>query len=325
MSAAIKLANNRIRFDGDLIVDEGQLGIGTTIGGTVTSIDLATFGRYFASYFINAGTITSSTLTLPPISSAGVSIGWRARIYYVFASTSTVGVGGSQTVIINDSTSTLVYTLNSSIFRGPVSVGAGTLIPFTVTAIGPGVNNWLIEVETPNYGQNGNLNNYSTNGGVLLKPFAQLGKLVTVGANTTNINVLFSAPVPIAFNTAPAIVPSLTFFRDVNILNMTATTVNFVRSGSFFLDLRVDLTAAGGATTINCQFAVRLNGTTILPHFCINTTNVLSVNAREYVLRCYFTANVGDFIEILGGRSATTGGTLIVNNTTNYLIYCLGT
>lgn len=329
MSAVARVANNRIRLDGDLVANSGQLGIHGNITGTITPFNVVPSGsvaQYFSSYFITAGTNTSVTLQLPPISSTGVSLGWKARFYYIFTATAAVGGAGSQTLVINDSSATLVYTLSSSGYRGTASTG-NTLIPFTVTAIGPGVNNWFIEVESATYGQVGYVNGYSsTNNGVLLRPFGQIGKFITVGANTTNINVLFTTPATISFSTAPITVASIIVFRDGNLYTSTATRVTFVRAGSFCLEVYVALTLAGGATSTNCQFAARLNGTTTLPGYCVNTTNNLATNnIFLYTYRTYFTANPTDFVEILGGKSATSGGTTTVNASTYYVIYCLGT
>lgn len=45
MSAVIKLSSDRIQINDDVIVNAGQLGVETTIGGTITNIDLASLGR----------------------------------------------------------------------------------------------------------------------------------------------------------------------------------------------------------------------------------------------------------------------------------------
>jgi hypothetical protein len=327
MSAIERVPNNRIRIDGDLIANTGQLGIHGNITGTITPFNVVPAGsvtQYFSSYFITV-TGTAVILQLPPISTAGVNLGWKARFYYVCLPVAGVGGGGSQTLTINNSSATLVYTLNSSVYKG-TSASGNTLIPFTVTAIGPGINNWLVEVESATYSQVGFLNNYNaSNGGSTLRPFGQLGKFITRSAGTSNINVLFSTPVVITFSTAPIIVASIIFFRDGNLYTSTATRVTFARSGSFLLEVYVTVASAGGGTNANCQFAARLNNITILPGYCIDTTTVLGGTSFNYMYRAYFNANTGDFVEILGGKSATSLGTTTVSSSTFYTINCLGT
>jgi len=329
MSVTQRLLNSRIRIDGDLAPNSGQLGVHGNITGSISPFNVVPSGsvtRYFSSYFVNAGTAPSVALQLPPIGT-GVSIGWKARFYYVFTSTSLVGGAGSQVLDISNSSGTIIYTLNSSVFRGTAFGSLNTLIPFTVTAIGPGINNWLFEVEAPSYAQPGYFTTYSSsNNDLQASPFGQLGKITTRSDGTSNINVLFSSPVIISFSTLPTLVTNDIYFRDGNFYSITSTRVTFNRTGSYFIEFLIALTLAGGATNTNCQFAARLNGTTTLPAHCINTTNTItSNNLFLYSFKCYFSASATNFIELLGGRSATTGGTVTLNSNTIYTIYCLGT
>lgn len=317
-----RLASSRINFNGNINVNSGRLGINTIVTSS-SSFNLlpgTDASRYFSLYDIEfTSSVIGYLITLPPISSTGVSFGWKARIFAKVPILAT-GIGSSQTINILSSSSTNLYIFNC-ITNGGASSTTNTAITFTVTAIGPGTGDWLIEAEEAYFTEPTATIIYNPNSSnsLQLRQFPSISKLYFISNNTTNVNVLFSAAVPIVFTSV--VTPRNSYDLQYYSFMSANSVITFIAAGSYYFELSVRLTSAGGATTTNCQFQARINGTTNVAAFSIRQT---TFSSAEYLLRGFVTVNAGDFIQIFGGRTATTGGTLTVNGSTVLNINCCG-
>lgn len=319
-------APSRITYTGDINVNNGQLGLLTVVGAPVTPFNVApaaNVSQYFSGYDITFTASTAAYNIVLPVIGTGVQIGWKARFLITVPISSLTGVTGDSLQVLNiiNSSAVNVYTFNFMVYNGSSTVTPNR-VSVLVTAIGPGVNNWAIELDEPFVSQNGSALTYrGTNNSLQLKQLPIMTKIGLRIGTGVNINVLFASAVPLSFSTL--FNGGINTCRDIQYYTFTSpsTQISFVVSGSYYVECAISLAAAGGATTTNCQFAVRRNGTTTFPAFCITQT---SFGSYLYFIRSFITVSAGDFIEIIGGRSATTGGTL-TTSTLLLTIICFGT
>jgi len=308
-------ASSRITYTGDINTNNGQLGLHANVSAS-SSYTIAS--PYYTSYNIVFTSATNnSTIVLPAINTTtGVRMGWKSR-FLVTIPMSSIQAGSSQTLTIQNVSFTTIYIINcmaNSSFSTPSRVS------FVITALGPGISNYYIEYDTPSPTRTAMIDSHLTsNSGVQTKLFPTITKLYLSGAGTPNINVLSSTPVAIVFNTFSSI---LQYDVSIYTFSSPSTRITFVRSGSYYVSLDVNLSAAGGATVSNCVFAIRKNGgITTTSNYC--TTNS-SIGSFQYVLKGFITVAANDYIEITGGRTSTTIGTLTVNNSSVLNIICFG-
>jgi hypothetical protein len=140
-----------------------------------------------------------------------------------------------------------------------------------------------------------------------------------MSAATTNVNVLFAVAVPIVFTSV--VVPRNSYDLQYYTFISTNSVVTFNAAGTYYIEFNVALTAAGGATTTNCQFQIRVNGTTNVPMFSVAQT---AFPSYSYIVRAFVTVAAGNFIQIFGGRTAISVGTLTVGATSVLNINCCG-
>lgn len=322
-----RVASNRIRVNGDLSAGSGQLGLYASISGATTSLNLLApsggITRYFSSYeLVFSGATATYSITLPPINTANVAFGWKARIFARVPILATIGVGTSQQLNIVSSSGTTLYTFNCITANGSLSV-TDTGITFSITAIGPGIDDWLIEAEEPYLSETTStlIYNNGTSNSLQMRQYPSISKLYLLSNGTTNINVLIGLlTAPIVFTTN-LITPPNSYDLQYYTFSNPSSVITFNAAGTYYIELNISLTAAGGSTTANAQFRIFVNGVTSVPAFSVTQGGFSSF---LYILRAFVTVAAGDFIQIFGGRTAITVGTLTVNSNTILNINCCG-
>lgn len=301
-----KKALTSIKYSGDVTV-KGQLGkliIYRNINQRTFTIT-----EFYYIYNVNFIIVDPTYEIILPAIDSSVLVGWKAIfIVNVVFSPTTV----NQKINLISSSGTIVYTINT-LERLQGASNISIRVFFSITAIGPTTNDWLIEVNNIISGAT-LLNSYSST--LLNKSIPIIGKSTLQNSAGTNINVLFATPAVLTFTGSVFNIDSQ-FYT----FNSPSTRITFPVTGSYYLEYNIIVTAGGGATTTNCQFAVRLNGITTLPGFSITQTGF---NSMLYTLKAFMTLSAGDYIEIIAGRSATSAGTLTVNTTSVLNIICFG-
>lgn len=309
-----KKALTSIKYSGDVTV-KGQLGklAIVTPGASQKTVSIT---EYYSVYEIQFTVFDPTYEIILPAIDSDVLIGWKAR--FVVTTPYTIITSVNQKINLISSTGNIVYSVGTT----DSSVNAISITTsFAVTAIGPTTNDWLVEIDTYTSTNIANsVVSYSSN--AVAKSFPILGRLKLQTDGSTNINVLFSNPVTVNFI---MIVSNFSFpysidYRFYN-FNAPSSIISILASGSYYLEYNIIVTTAGGATTTNCQFAVRLNGITTLPGFSITQTGF---NSMLYTLKAFMTLSAGDYIEIIAGRSATSAGTLTINPSSVLNIICFG-
>lgn len=283
--------NSRIILSGDYDVRGGSLGETVVLTGVTLSFSLVpgvgpiTFSKFYNVYVVQTNT-PNINITLPTVEA---NIGWYCRIDLI----STTGAGS---LLISNGAS-IVATLNSNSTFGSVQTSV-TLVKITAS------NGWATLYSTPIRAGSTQIPTITKNG-ILVRSYVtgRFFSFCDVAAGTV-INANTTTDVALRW-----INPTGQFLDTSFYTVASSTRITALITGSYSFAGIIAITNAGGATQTNIRIRPRLNGTTFLTSFNVVTSQIQLFTAGVYYLEGAFVLNANDYIEIMVGKSATSGGT----------------